>query len=150
MNPRLRETVGDWLRLLAERYGIELPELEELMGFEFEELPPVTSRLVESMDAAFAEARSTGFEQGRSEGIKAGIEQGRSEGIEQGIERERSLLCRMAALKFGAATVEDMSVLMAGVVGPGDLREVDDCLMQSNSAGQLLACIRDVLRRTGK
>ena len=138
----MRETVGDWLRLLAGRYGIQLPELEEMMGYEFEEVPPVTSRLVESMDAAFAEAHSTGFEEGRSEGI----EQERSESI----KRERSLLCRMAALKFGAAEVEDMPALMAGVAARRELGEVDDCLMRCDSADQLLACIRDVLRRTGK
>ena len=151
LNPRLRKTVGDWLRLLAERYGTELPELEELMGYEFEELPPVTSRLVESMDAAFADARSTGFDEGRSEGIeagiKAGIKTGRSEGIKTGIERERSHLCRMAALKFGDAAVEDMAGLMAGVATPGDLLEVGECLIQSDTADRLLACIRDVLRQ---
>ena len=150
LNPRLRETVGDWLRRLAEKYGIELPELEELMGFEFEELPPVTSRLEESIDAAFAEARSTGFEQGRSEGIKAGIETGIKTGIKTGIERERSHLCRMAGLKFGRAAVDDVAGLMTGVVGPGDLREVGECLIQSDTADQFLACIRDVLRRSAK
>ena len=123
LNPRLRETVGDWLRLLAAKYGTELPELEELMGYEFEELPPVTSRLEESIDEAFAEVRS------------------------EGIERERSLLCRMAALKFGDAAVEDMAGLMAGVATPGGLLEVGECLIQSDTADRLLACIRDLLRR---
>ena len=136
LNPRLRETVGDWLRLLARKYGNELPELEELMGYEFEELPPVTSRLVESIDAAIDEARSTG--------IKTGIEQGTKTGIEQ----ERALLCRMAALKFGDAAVEDMAGLMAGVATPGGLLEVGECLIQSDTADRLLACIRDVLRRS--
>ena len=56
----------------------------------------------------------------------------------------------MAALKFGDAAVEDMAGLMAGVATAGGLLEVGECLMQSNSADQLLACIRDVLRRIGK
>ena len=131
LNPRLRETVRAWLRRLAEKYGIELPELEELMRLE--EVPPVTSRLEETLDAAFAQARS--------EGVESGIEQGRSE--------ERSHLCRMAALKFGDAAVEGMSALMADVAEPGDLREIGECLMRSDTADRLLACVRD-LNRGGK
>ena len=140
LNPRLGETVGGWLRRSAEKYGIELPELEKLMRLE--EVPPVTSRLEESIDAAFAQARAEGVESGIETGIETGIEQGRSE--------ERSHLCRMAALKFGDAPVGEMSALMVGVVASDDLREVGECLMRSDTAEKLLACIRDVLRRNGK
>ena len=127
LSPRLRQTVGAWLRRLAEKYGTALPELEEMM--ELAEVGPVTSRIEESIDAAFARARS--------EGVEQGIERGRSE--------ERALLCRMASVKFGAAAAEDMAALLPGVSGPEDLQEVGKCLMQSGTADELLACIRGLL-----
>ncbi len=128
LSPRLRETVAAWLRLLAEKYGAELRGLEELMRLK--EVEPVTSRLEESIDAAFAQARS--------EGMERGIELGRSE--------ERALLCGMAALKFGPAATEDMAALLSSVSGPDGLREVGECLMESGTADELLACIRGLLR----
>ena len=127
LSPRLRQTVGAWLRRLAEKYRTALPELEEMM--ELAEVGPVTSRIEESIDAAFARARS--------EGVEQGIERGRSE--------ERALLCRMASVKFGAAAAGDMAALLPGVSGPGDLQEVGECLMQSGTADELLACIRNLL-----
>ena len=137
LSPRLRETVGVWLRRLAEKYGTALPELEEMMGLA--EVGPVTSRLEESIDAAFARARSEGIEQGVEQGIEQGIERGRSE--------ERALLCRMASLKFGAAAAEDMAALLPGLSGPDDLREVGECLIESGTTDELLACVRGLLRR---
>ena len=127
LNPRLRGTVGACLRRLAEKYGTALPDLEEMMRLA--EVGPVTSRLEESIDAAFARARS--------EGIEQGIERARAE--------ERVRLCRMASLKFGAAAAEDMAALLPGVSGPDNLREVGECLMQSGTADELLACIRGLL-----
>ena len=101
------------------------------------EVEPVTSRLEESIDAAFAQARSEGMERG----IERGIELVRSE--------ERALLCGMAALKFGAAATEDMAALLSGVSGPDGLREVGECLMESGTADELLACLRGLLRPNG-
>ena len=112
-----------------------------------EEVPPVTSRLEESIDAAFARARSEGIEEGIERGMQRVIEQGIEQGVEQGRSEQRALLCRMASLKFGAAAAEDMAALLPGVSGPDGLREVGECLIGSGTADELLACVRDLLRR---
>ena len=93
-----------------------------------------------------AEGREQGLEQGRAEGRKQGLEQGRAEGREQGRAEERTLLCRMAARKFDAATAQRLAAALAEVTDAGRLAEVGDWIIECGTPADLLARLPDVRR----
>ena len=61
------------------------------------------------------------------------------EGLEQGIEHERALLCRMASSRFGSATAEPLSVLLARITDPDRLADVGDWLVHCGTGEEFLA-----------
>lgn len=124
LGPGLRATVAGWLRRLAERYGIEPDKLEELMRLE--EVPPVTSRLEETLDAEFAKARSDGWAQG--------LAAGRAE--------ECARLVDLIALKFGRPVAEDLAAPLEALAHPESLRRAGAGIIECDSADELLARIR--------
>ncbi|MDE0440731.1 MAG: Rpn family recombination-promoting nuclease/putative transposase [Gammaproteobacteria bacterium] len=121
LGPGLRATVAGWLRRLAERYGIEPDKLEELMR-----VPPVTSRLEETLDAEFAKARSDGWAQG--------LAAGRAE--------ECARLVDLIALKFGRPVAEDLAAPLEALAHPESLRRAGAGIIECDSADELLARIR--------
>ena len=60
------------------------------------------------------------------------------EGREQGLEHERALLCRMAALRFGADTSERLAALLANVAEADRLADIGDRLVQCRAADEFL------------
>ena len=60
------------------------------------------------------------------------------EGLEQGLEHERALLCRMAALRFGAEASERLAVLLANVAEADRLADIGDRLVQCRAADEFL------------
>ena len=72
------------------------------------------------------------------EGRAQGLEQGLERGLEQGLEHERALLCRMAALRFGADTSERLAVLLANVAEADRLADIGDRLVQCRAADEFL------------
>ena len=95
------------------------------------------------------QGRAEGVEQGRAEGV----EQGRAEGVEQGraegVEQERTLLCRLAARKFDAASGEGLAAALAGVTDPDRLAQVGDWIIECETAADLLARVRGDSRSDG-
>ena len=81
-----------------------------------------------------------------AEGREQGLEQGREEGREQGREEERTLLCRMAARKFDAATAQRLGAALAEVTDADRLAEVGDWIIECGTAADLLARLPDVRR----
>ena len=71
--------------------------------------------------------------------IREGREQGIEQGREQGLAHERTLLRRMAALRFGAATAERLEEVLAGVADPGRLAEVGEWLVRCETGDEFLA-----------
>ena len=67
------------------------------------------------------------------------MREGREQGIEQGLEHERALLCRMAALRFGAETRERLAALLATIADPDQLADIGDRLVQCRAADEFLA-----------
>ena len=116
-----------------------LPRLEELRTMLEENVREWTAEWV-------AEGRELGLEQGRAEGRKQGLEQGRAEGREQGRAEERTLLCRMAARKFDAATAQRLAAALAEVTDADRLAEVGDWIIECGTAADLLKRLPDVRR----
>ena len=80
------------------------------------------------------------------EGREQGLEQGRKQGLEQGLEHERALLCRMAALRFGAETSERLAALLANIADPDQLADIGDRLVQCRADDEFLAQVALVAR----
>ena len=72
-----------------------------------------------------------------------GIEQGRVQGIEQGRHEERTLLCRLAARKFGGDASDRLAAALAGVTDPDRLAPVGDWIIECATAADLLARVVD-------
>ena len=72
--------------------------------------------------------------QGRAEGVR----RGRAEGVRRGLEHERELLCRQAAVRFGADTAERLSGLLDGIADPDRLAEAGEWIVRCDSGSELL------------
>ena len=110
----LRRAFADWVRQMAERLvpaGTELPPVRTL-----------------------EDARMTLVER-VGEWPKLWLR----EGLEQGVEQQRTLLCRMAARRFGADTSARLAGLLAPIAEPERLAEVGDLLVSSATGADFLA-----------
>ena len=81
-----------------------------------------------------------------AEWVAEGREQGREEGREEGCEEERTLLCRMAARKFGAAAARELAAALVKVTDADRLAEVGDWIIECGTAADLLARLPGVRR----
>ena len=87
-----------------------------------------------------------GREQGIEQGIEQGLEQGIEQGLERGLEHERALLCRMAALRFGAETRERLAALLATIADSDQLADIGDRLVQCRTADEFLTQSETITR----
>jgi len=129
----LRRVFEDWLESLIEqvkREGEELPEMGNLKE--------IRMTLEERVKEWPAQWLREGREQGR--------EEGREEGREQGLEHERTLLRRMAALRFGAEIGERAAALMADIGEADRLADVGDWLVRCGDGGEFLARVASIAR----
>ena len=113
-DPQVRRAFADWMRQIVERLvpsGVEPPPIRKLED--------VSMTLVERA----------------AEWSKEWLK----EGLEQGLEHERTLLCRMAASRYGAGTAERLAEVLAGVVDAERLTEVGDWLVQCDTGAEFLA-----------
>ena len=141
-NVELRRVFVDWLR---SSIGQVMPAGEELPAMDSLEEVRMTlkERLREWPAQWMREGREQGLEQGRKQGLEQGLEQGIEQGLErgreQGLEHERALLCRMAALRFGADTSERLAALLANVTEADQLADIGDRLMQCRADEEFIA-----------
>ena len=76
--------------------------------------------------------------QSRSEGMREGRAEGLREGLREGLKHERELLRRIAAMRFGADTVERLSALLDGIADPDRLAEAGEWIVRCDSGSELL------------
>ena len=139
----LRQAFEAWIAqvLLPRRFrGVapeSLPRLEEVRTMLEENVREWTAEWV-------AEGREQGLEQGRAEGRQEGRAEGRQEGRQEGHAEERTLLCRMAARKFDAATAQELAAALAEVTDADRLAAVGDWIIECGTAADLLARLPDV------
>ena len=81
-----------------------------------------------------------------AEWVAEGREQGLEQGREEGREEERTLLCRMAARKFDAATAQQLAAALAEVTDADRLAQVGDWIIECGTAADLLARLPGVRR----
>ena len=75
-----------------------------------------------------------------AEMIYAGVEEQK----EQARREERAtLVCRLASLKFGARTAEQLSKLMEGITDPEEIARIGDRIIQCETGEELLARARE-------
>ena len=68
------------------------------------------------------------------------------EGREEGLEHERTLLRRMAALRFGAETGERAATLMADIGEADQLADVGEWLVRCGDGDEFLARVASIAR----
>ena len=151
----LKRTMYAWVRLLGERHRMDLPPMEELeaMG----SLDEFRSRFDEKVrgwtEQWFAEGVERGLEQGLAQGVERGLEQGLAQGVERGLEQglaqgaeeQRALLHRLASVKFGAATAERLSPLLAQVTTPATFTEIGEWMIECSAEAELISRVEAVV-----
>ena len=139
----LRGVFVDWMRSTIEG---AMPADEALPAIE--SLEEVRMTLEERVKEWPTQWIRQGIEQGREQGIEQGREQGIEQGIErgraQGIEHERGMLCRMAALRFGAETGERLAALLAGITEADQLTDVGASLVQCRAGDEFLTRVETI------
>ena len=148
-NVELRRVFIDWIRSSMEQVrpaGEKLPVMNSVKEVQM----TLQERLREWPAQWMQEGREQGLEQGRKQGLEQGLErgleQGLERGLEQGLEHERALLCRMAALRFGAETSERLAALLANIADPDQLADIGDRLVQCRADDEFLAQVALVTR----
>ena len=126
-NDALRRAFADWVVRLTKRFA--RAGVEALSGVRTLEEVKMT------LEERVAEWPRQWLEEGREQGLQQGLERGR----EEGLEHERSLLCRMAASRFGAGTAERLSVILPHISEPERLAEIGEWLVRCDTGAELLA-----------
>ena len=137
-NVELRRVFIDWLTTSMEQVkpaGEELPAMNSLEEVRM------------TLQERLKEWPEQWMREGREQGIEQGIEQGLEQGLERGLKHERALLCRMAALRFGAETRERLAALLATIADPDQLADIGDRLVQCRAADEFLTQV-DLITRS--
>ena len=141
-DPHDRELIrafAQWVRSLESRLARDGEE--ELSPAEtLEEVRMTLEERVSQWPKEWIEhGRELGFRQGIEQGIERGLERGIEQGLEQGIEHERALLCRLAAVRFGADAAEALSAALAGIEDPERLADVGAWLVSCDTGEEFFA-----------
>ena len=97
-----------------------------------------------SLATRFDEWEAEFLQKGRKQGRRQGREEGREAGLEEGWAAERSLLQRLAARRFDAATGRALSGMLADVRDAERFAEVGEFIVDCATGPELL----DQVRRT--
>ena len=117
----LRRAFADWLWWLDQRLRAR-PDGKTA-------LPP---------DLDLEDVRMT-LEERVAEWPKPWLEKGRQQGFREGIEHERALLCRQAALRFGADAAERAAERLERITAPDRLEKVGELIVRCETGREFLA-----------
>ena len=124
---RVKEWEAEWLR-----QGIA-------QGMERGLAQGVERGLAQGMERGLAQGVERGLAQGVERGLAQGVERGLAQGVERGLAQERSLLCEMAARKFGAAVGEELARRLESASDAEALREIGVLIIDCADGAELLA-----------
>ena len=126
----LRDVLG---RMIATRFGDAGADMRTALKLMEEPM---------SLAMRFDEWEAEFLQEGRKQGLERGLEQGREAGLEEGWAAERSLLRRLTARRFDAATAEVLSRLLANVRDAERFAEVGELVIDCATGGELLDRVR--------
>ena len=138
-----RRALFDWLRLATPRMFPQADAAAAIASLE-REFPEIATEEETMMALAKraleweAEWHRQGFEKGLKQGEKRGIAQGVERGRAQGIAAERELLCRQAALKFGAAVGDTLVRHLADISDPDRLVGIGERIINCGTGAELI------------
>ena len=138
-NEAFRRALHSWARALwvDKTGGADFPAFHEL---ERTKGAIMTTVAEAAWDRWEAKVMAKGIEQGVERGIEQGVERGVRRGIAQGrAEGGAHLVCRLAALKFGAGAAERLAGLLEGLTEQEDLGRVGDWILQCDDGDELLS-----------
>ena len=85
-------------------------------------------------------------EQWRQEGRREGRQEGRREGLEQGFARQRTLLGRLAALRFGGEVADRVAALLAGIADQERLDAAAELISSAETGAELTGRLAEIGR----
>lgn len=92
--------------------------------------------------------RREGMAEGRRQGVAEGREQGVAEEREQGLARARALLHRLAAVRFGDATGDQLGLELAATDDADLIEAVGELIVRAESGSDLVDGVAELLRRS--
>ena len=127
----LGDTVARWLRRLNERYNLDLPGMEELLAMQ--DVTVLTSRLDETIEEWRREALAEGHAEGHAEAIAG----------------QRAMLRRMVVRRFGAASGEEVGLLLEEVIDWERLAMVGEWILDAQDGAELKDRVISLLPKAG-
>ena len=149
-NDATRRVLHTWAQTLvadmAEEDGTvpTLPSFEELSGRKEKEMTTITQAGFREWRRSHGERHEArgvrkGIEQGIEQGVKQGIEQGVKQGIQQERRRNAAMVRRLAAIKFGAQTADNLVTILGAAPTAERMDRVGVAIMECDSGAELLA-----------
>ena len=124
---RLREAFREWILGAARSWGIGEEVLTQVE----------TLKEAGMVYAGVEELKERAHREGLGEGIRKGRAEGRA-------AERRTIVRRLARLKFGADTAERLSRLLEGISEPERIARIGDRIIQCETGSELLARAREV------
>ena len=85
-------------------------------------------------------------EQWRQEGLTQGRQEGRREGLAQGFARQRTLLGRLAALRFGDDVADRVAALLTGIADQESLDAAAESISSAETGTELIGRLAEIGR----
>ena len=123
--PELRRVFVDWVHQTAKRVAPPGGRV-----------PPV--RTLEELKMTLVERAA--------EWPKQWLQQGVKQGVEQGLAQQRALLCRQAALRFGAEAAARVSQAVERIADPEGLAAAGEWIVRADSGDELVARVTQLAR----
>ena len=139
----LRRAFADWLWVLYSRLRRDKEPPSRPADLTLEDMTmTLEERVARWPDQWIRQGVEQGLRQGVEQGLRQGVEQGLRQGVEQGLRQglghERTLLRRMAEVRFGASTADQLSASLRQVHDPRQLDAIGEAIMRSETGDELL------------
>lgn len=152
---RVANALRDWLRHpddtdLGRAFAAWMEQLVARLdpAVELAALEDGTMTLVERVAQWPEQWRREGVAEGRREGVAEGRREGVAEGRREGVAQERALLRRLAALRFGEATADQVETLLVGTDDWDRLATVAELIISVENGQELIDGVAALLHKT--
>ena len=151
-NDATRRVLHAWAQALVAHTAEEdgtvptLPSFDELSGQKEEEMTTITQARFREWRRSHGERHEArGVRKGIQQGVKQGIEQGVKQGIQQERRRNVAMVRRLAAIKFGAQTADNLVTILGANPTAERMDQAGVAIMECDSGAELLARCSEVV-----